>query len=111
LAILFPFRAAGSAFMKSMRPDAATADDPGTPTVFEIPFDSERKPRAGDQGGSRGGAALLHLRTAGGRSRAAHRRRQILAASTALADGALRVLSLVPMTIIEVVKYFFTPAP
>ncbi|MCX7412804.1 MAG: hypothetical protein NTW36_05095 [Planctomycetia bacterium] len=41
----------------------------------------------------------------------ADRRRQILAASTALADGALRVLSLVPVTIIEVVKYFFTPAP
>ena len=28
LVILIPFRAAGSAFIKSMRPDAATADDP-----------------------------------------------------------------------------------
>jgi hypothetical protein len=42
------------------------------------------------------------------------RRRQSLRLpqhTAALADGALRVLSLVPVTIIEVVKYFFTPAP
>ena len=84
------------------------ADDPGTPTVFEIPFDSERKrmsvvvrrPDSVRVLETKGAPEAVlpyyisELREGAAVPLTADRRRQILAASTALADGALRVLSL-----------------